>query len=181
METAKQVKKLSAADGNPLLSLPLIIFVTGLPERMPEAFSVHAFWYIVKPPDEKQFRLIYRNAAQACKSFHSGVIKKTLIEVAANGKTRLVPVDEIRYIECSARKIRLYLDGRSIEYYGKMKDIQAKVDASFFQTHRSFIVNLSYVFDYSRTQVELTDGSLVPMSKYKYRDFIEAYMRFCRG
>lgn len=40
-------------------SLPLLIFVTGYPEYMQEAFSVNAFQYIVKPIQESNFEQVF--------------------------------------------------------------------------------------------------------------------------
>ncbi len=45
-------------------SLPLLIFVSGRPEYMPEAFGVNAFQFLVKPFGEADFNRVFTQAAQ---------------------------------------------------------------------------------------------------------------------
>ncbi len=65
MDLAKILKEKQIKEGNASSALPLIIFITGLPERMPEAFGVRAFQYLLKQIDEKQFGLVYDQARKA--------------------------------------------------------------------------------------------------------------------
>ena len=59
-------------------SLPLLIFVTGYPEYMQEAFSVNAFQYIVKPIQESNFEQVF------CTD-HTGV---SIFDGKEKGKTK---------------------------------------------------------------------------------------------
>lgn len=54
-------------------SLPLLIFVTGYPEYMQEAFSVNAFQYIVKPIQESNFEQVF---AQTIREYQYLMAKK---------------------------------------------------------------------------------------------------------
>lgn len=53
-------------------SLPLLIFVTGYAEYMPEAFGVHAFQYMVKPVKEQEFQRIFGQAVKECCRLKAG-------------------------------------------------------------------------------------------------------------
>ena len=56
MSVAKQLRQIQADKEQAAWgSLPLLIFVTGYSEYMPDAFSVNAFQYIVKPIKKKDF------------------------------------------------------------------------------------------------------------------------------
>ena len=45
---------------------------------------------------------------------------------------------------------------------------------SFFQCHKSFIVNLDYVIRYHKVgDVEMTDGSKIPVARRRKDDFLE--------
>ena len=50
----------------------------------------------------------------------------------------------------------------------------------FFRVHKGYLINLSHVESYTRTEVLLRGGTQAPISKYKYRDFVRAYLRFLR-
>lgn len=60
LKAAEQIRKWKEERGEAVWgSLPFLIFVTGYPEYMPKAFSVNAFWYLVKPIDKKEFEDVF--------------------------------------------------------------------------------------------------------------------------
>lgn len=177
METAEILKKRQLGSVNAITSLPLIIFVTGMPERMREAFSVHAFHFVVKPVDEDAFMQIFRQAVNTADEIN-GRVEKKYITIQAGTATKRISLEHIHYIESKGRKLALYLDDGVLEYYGRISDIEKEVDDAFYSVHRSFIVNMEYVADYERFSVKLTDGSDIPLSRNRYNDFIQAYISF---
>lgn len=177
METAGILKKRQMGSVKAITSLPLIIFVTGMPERMQEAFSVHAFQFILKPVNEDEFAWIFKQA-QSTASEICGKAEKKHITVQVGTSKRRVLLESIHYIESRGRKVALYLDDGVLEYYGRITDIEQEVDDSFYAVHRSFIVNMEYISDYERFSVKLTDGSDIPLSRNRYNEFIQAYISY---
>ena len=56
IETAKELGRRIEASGKSMrASRPLIIFVTGIPDRMGDAFGVKAFDYLLKPVSQAAF------------------------------------------------------------------------------------------------------------------------------
>lgn len=177
MVVASKIKGKQIKEGTGASALPLIIFVTGFPERMPEAFGVRAFHFLVKPIDEKQFGLIFDQAKRAIKYAPKGnKMKGMLVRIGGVQKTVLIP--DIRYIESNGRKLLIHMGNEVVETYGTTADILKDLDTSFCQIHRSFIVNMNYISDYTRSSIQITNGEYVPMSKYKYRDFVSEYAAF---
>ena len=159
-------------------SLPLVIFITGHPEYMPRAFSVNAFRYLVKPIDEKEFEDVFVRAVQTCQHLKTkrNRIRELLIH---NGNvTRKIPADDIFYIESSNRKIIIFMRDEKIECYGKIGEMEGELREGFFRVHKGYLINMNYVESYSRTEVWLKNGSSLPISKYKYQDFIKAYLKY---
>lgn len=180
MEAAEQIRKWKAERGEAVWgSLPLLIFVTGYPEYMPKAFSVNAFQYLVKPIDEKEFEEVF---AQAVREYRCLEVKRNMepkeILVRDGNVTRKVPADDIYYIESSNRKIILFMQGGEIECYGKIGELENELKEGFFRIHKGYLVNMKYVERYSRTEVLLKNGSSLLISKYKYQDFIKAYLDY---
>ena len=97
--------------------------------------------------------------------------------VQQNGITASVDIGDILFAESSGRKVILHLKEETVEYYGKIGEAEGTLGSRFFRTHRGFLVNLDAVKKYSRSQVELTNGEAVLMSKNQYQPFVEAYMR----
>ena len=50
----------------------------------------------------------------------------------------------------------------------------------FCRVHKGYLVNLAYVEGYSKTELTLTNGEKLLISKYKYQDFVKAYLRFVK-
>lgn len=147
-----------------------IIFITAYKEHAVEAFEVHVFDYILKP--YSQDRIIsalkrteeiknenyngYNEKKLADNKIESGYVKKekaqqTLIvsnklSVIKNEKIYVIDTSEIYYIEAKGRGIDVYT--KDTKYYSKNKisKIINKLDKKeFYQTHRSYIVNLKKV------------------------------------
>lgn len=160
-------------------SLPLLIFVTGYTEYMPEAFEVNAFQYILKPIRENDFSKVF---AQAVREYQRLKIKKQIepkeILVRNGGTTRRVPVDDIYYIESRSRKVILYLKYERIEYYDKIRKLEEELQPDFFRIHRGYLINMRYVEQYDRTEVRMKNGDSLLISKYKYQDFVKGYLEY---
>lgn len=160
-------------------SLPLLIFVTGYPEYMQKAFSVNAFQYLVKPVNEKEFEEVF---AQAVREYRHLKGKKKAepreILIREGSETRRVPTDDIYYIESSNRKIIVCMQNEKIECYGKIGELENELKEGFFRVHKGYLINMKYVERYNRTEVWMKNGSGLMISKYKYQDFIKAYMEY---
>lgn len=180
METAEQIRDWKEEREEPLWGgLPLLIFVTGHPEYMAKAFSVNAFQYLVKPIDEEEFADVFALALREC--CRLGVKKNTeprKILVRNGNITRNIPVEDIYYIESNNRKIIIAVGDEKIECYGKIGGMERELQEGFFRTHRGYLVNMKYVERYSRTEVLMKNGSSLLISKYKYQDFIKAYLDY---
>ena len=152
MEMAKRIR------GMEDIKQPVIIFVTGYEKYVYDAFDVGAFQYLLKPIDEGRFAEIFQRAAQ-----QAGQGKRVLmIQYGNTGKT--IPLSDIYYMESQNHKIAVHMKDGVLEYYAKM----------------SYLVNLSYVDEYNKTEVTLTNGDKLLISKYKYEDFVKAYLRFMK-
>jgi two-component system response regulator AgrA len=83
-------------------------------------------------------------------------------------KIKMVPFDDILYFEVSdaSRKILLHGESCEIEFAGNMKDIENKLDNSFYRCHRSFIINKDKIkkIDLDKNQVEMENGGICPVS-----------------
>lgn len=157
-------------------SLPLLIFMAEDSEYMLEAFSVHAFWYLLKPVKESVFESVF---AQAVREYHYLIPRKQAepkeLLVRNKAVLRKVPTDDIYYVESSNRKVILYLSEEKIEYYDKIGALERELYPGFFRIHKGYLVNLKYVEQYDRTELRMKNGESLLISKYKYPEFVKAY------
>lgn len=77
----------------------------------------------------------------------------------------LVPIETIDYIESIRRKVFIHSDDGIYQMYSTMRDIIAKLPESFLRCHNSYLVNSERVVTVRSTEIVLTSGSKVPISK----------------
>ena len=159
---------------------PVIIFVTGYERYVFDAFDVGAFQYLLKPVDEEKFAQVF---ARAVEQIEAGRVQPQLshaLTLQSAGTSRTVPLDSIYYIESSNHKVVLRLKDGEFSCYAKIRDLEAELGDQFFRVHKGYLVNLAYVEGYSKTELTLTNGEKLLISKYKYPDFVKAYLRFVK-
>lgn len=180
MTAARQLRSQARQRGEAIWGgLPLLIFVTGYPEYVKEAFFVHPFQFLGKPIKEKEFLEVLGQAARECRCLAArGRQAPRELLVRTGNTTRKVPSEEIYYVESSNRKVILCLCHEKIIYYGRIGQLEEELSESFFRVHRGYLVNMRYVERYSRTEVWMKNGDSLLISKYKYQDFVKAYLNY---
>lgn len=157
---------------------PVIIFVTGYERYVFDAFDVGAFQYLLKPVDEEKFAQVFSRAVAQIAIAKEKPGRVLTLQSANTSKT--VPLDSIYYIESSNHKVELHLKDGEFACYAKIGDLELELQDQFFRIHKGYLVNLSYVDGYSKTEVTLTNGERLLLSKYKYQDFVKAYLHFLK-
>ncbi len=157
---------------------PLIIFVTGYESYVYQAFDVEAFQYLVKPVDEGRFADVFRRAAEKLSVLEKQRQRTLLVQYA--GASRVIPLENIRYVESRGHKLLLHLKEGTVEYYGKIGELELELGGQFARIHKGYLVNLRHVEEYARGQVTLTGGEKLTISKYKYDAFVKQHLRFLR-
>ena len=157
---------------------PVIIFVTGYERYVFDAFDVGAFQYLLKPVDEDKFAQVFSRAVAQIGTAKEKLGRVLTLQSANTSKT--VPLDSIYYIESSNHKVELHLKDGEFACYAKIGDLELELQDQFFRIHKGYLVNLSYVDGYSKTEVTLINGERLLLSKYKYQDFVKAYLHFLK-
>lgn len=157
---------------------PVIIFVTGYERYVFDAFDVGAFQYLMKPVDEEKFAQVFARAVAQIGTAREKPVRVLTLQSANTSKT--VPLDSIYYIESSNHKVILHLKDGEFACYAKIGDLELELQDRFFRIHKGYLVNLSYVNGYSKGSVALSNGEKLLISKYKYQDFVKAYLRFLK-
>ena len=104
---------------------------------------------------------------------------RTLTLQSAN-VNRTIPLNQIKYIESSNHKVILHLKDEQLTYYAKISDLETQLQGQFFRIHKGYLINLAAIKGYSRTEAIMTSGDRLIISKYKYQDFVKAYLHFLK-
>lgn len=156
---------------------PVIIFATGYDQYVFDAFDVGAFHYLLKPIDQEKFSRVF---SQAVKQITEIPQVARALTLQLHGVNYTIPLDKIYYIESCNHKVILHLKDGNFVCYAKIRDLELKLQEQFFRIHKGYLANLSYVEKYSKTELTLTNGEQLLISKYKYRDFVKAYLNFLK-
>ncbi len=159
---------------------PVIIFVTGYERYVFDAFDVGAFQYLLKPVDEKKFAKVFARAVKQIESNWENPQRVRVLTLPSANTNRTVPLNHIYYIESRNHQVTLHLKDGEFTCYAKIGDLALELQNQFFRIHKSYLANLSYVEAYSKSEVTLTNGKKLMLSKYKYKDFVKAYLRFLK-
>lgn len=157
----------------------LFIYVSGYDKYMMDLFRLDVFSFIKKPIETARFEKIFLSANQRiCKQRFYFVYRYKNTEYK-------LPCMDIMYFESSGRKIMIHRrDGGTESFNGKLSDVERQLHAGkipFLRTHKSYFVNYHYIKARTRTDVTLTDGTKLPVSKYMESSFGEQYSRLLGG
>ena len=174
METARELRKKN--------KITIIIFVTALDDFVFQAFDVGAFHYLVKPFDDRKFAEVLQNAiewSEDRRKLENAGRKGEMpnLVITTGGKHITVNLEDVVYAEVFDRKVILHTMDADIEYYGKMKELEEKMGDEFYRTHRSFLVNFSFIRKYDATTIYLERGQVL-MAKQNYQGFVKQYLRY---
>lgn len=171
METARELRKKNKKT--------IIIFVTATEEYVFQAFDVGAFHYIVKPIDDEKFKDVLCRAVDELNTQEMQIqTPEERYMMINNGGVHIkVSIDDIVYAEVFNRKVVIHKLNETIEYYGKMSDLEAVAGENFFRPHRAYLINFKYVEKYDASTIYLEKGTAI-MSKQNYPEFVKKYMKY---
>ena len=174
METARELRKKEKE--------VILIFVTAAEEYVFQAFDVGAFHYLVKPIDDVKFNEVLRRAVdelnvQRAQRAKVKTPEEKYVMINNAGVHSKVLIDDIVYAEVFNRKIVIHKMNETIEYYGKLSDLEALAGDNFFRPHRAYLINFKYVEKYDATTIYLETGSVL-MAKQNYPVFVKKYMKY---
>ena len=151
------------------------VFISGYPEMVSDVFfSVRPFGFIDKPiRSEKLFK--YIDAAMAEKS-DSGNYYACKIR----GKDIRISYSDIIYIESGAKSLIFHkTDGETVKVAGLLEEAEKQLPEDLLvRCHKSYIVNLKYVTDYSKMTLALMDGSKIGVSRSRKECFESKYLAY---
>jgi two-component system, LytTR family, response regulator len=164
-----------------------IIFVTAYDHYAVKAFEISAVDYILKPIDIDRLAEAITKFRQKSEMLNSAVSYKTMMETLESESVtkyivqtpkgqKVLMLSDIVSIEASRAYCTIYTaDGQSYVLSKNLKYFESLFEENkkFIRCHKSWLVNISYLDTYSKSElsVKLTNGQEVKLSKYKKAEF----------
>lgn len=160
IETAKQIRKRDAK--------VKIIYVTSYTHYMRNAFSVHAFDYLVKPFNSAKVNMVMKEVL----SFIEKESKSHDISLVIGGELKIFNTNDILYFERINRKIKMVTVAKTYEFSATLSSIMENIqDYNFEFCHKSIIVNLFHCKRISGSNLHLDNDEILPIAQKRAIEF----------
>ena len=152
----------------------IIIIISSYMEYLDDAMRFHVFRYLSKPIDRQR---LFCNLDDALKQYHS-ISAKIVFET--KGSVHTLAPSSIITVEAVSKRSVVHTTSADYETIHPMQYWSGHLPAThFFQTHRSFFVNMEHVVDFDHMTVQMDVPRLnAYLTQRKYHAFKDAYLLF---
>ncbi len=149
-----------------------IVFITGYYEYFGDGFDVSALHYLIKPADEKKLLPVLDRAVG-----NLNYRQRMVLLTSSDGDIKLSLAD-ICYVESENVHVAVHTVSGIYRSRIPLAKLAEQLDETFIKVHRSYIVGLKYVKKISRTDITMTNGELVPISRGMYNKVHAALIKY---
>lgn len=155
-----------------------VVFVTAHEEYGINAVKVGATDYLLKPVNIKELKQTVKNlAASKKKAIQSPVQNPGKLVLPASHGFDLMEIDKLIRLEADGCYTRVFIKGEKNKIISHtLKDFEDLLpNDRFFRIHKSHLINLNYIKEYSSVSgnlVTMSDGSKVELSRRKAPEFL---------
>ena len=154
-----------------------IIFVTSMAQYAIEGYKVRAFSFLTKPIQYEEFRLEISMAIDKVLKMRG----KELV-LKSNQKYYRINSQEIYYIEVQNHKISIHLKHDTIEFTGKLSDLEEELKTcGFARCHAAFLVGFRYIRIIGNDCLILDGEQVIPISRNRRKSFLQAMTEYVGG
>lgn len=145
-----------------------IVFITNYEQYCRQAFSVHAFAYIVKPIHKQELF----HTLKEIQLYQKHDIQGKSIRLKVAGGTIQLKPKQIYYFEYINRKVHMVSDSEKIYVNYTLSELYSLLqDMDFSMPHRAYIINLQKIKFINKYDITLENGDLIPLAQKKAAAF----------
>ena len=147
-----------------------IVFITGYSDYIAEGYEVAALHYLMKPVNKDKLFAVLDRALEKRKQ------EERCLNLEAYGEMVRIPFYEIRYLDVHQNYVTIHAKS---EYTVKrtLGDFEKELDDRFSRVGRSMIVNLKYIQRVTKTDVYLSEGTILPLPRGAYEPLNRAIIQ----
>lgn len=170
MDTARELR-------NDDRSVP-IIFLTSSREFAVESYDVKAFHYLIKPVEDEKLCSVLDDFLQR------NILPSTIFTAKTAAGFCRITLADVRYLEAQNKKVLVHLsNGKTLEIHELFSTCAETFspENGFFHCHRSYIVNLNCIEQFSKKDITLNNNTVIPISRNNFLAFKEIYFNHMFG
>ena len=138
-----------------------IVFITGYSDYIAEGYEVAALHYLMKPVNREKLLSVLDRALEKRKQ------EQRCLNLEAYGEMVRLPFYEIRYLDVHQNYVTVHAKA---DYTVKrtLSDFEKELDDRFCRVGRGMILNLKFIQRVTKTEVHLSDGTILPLPRGAY-------------
>lgn len=138
-----------------------IVFITGYCDYISEGYEVAALHYLMKPvKEEKLFPVLGRAAEKLAKN-------EKVLTLESGGEMVRVPIYQIRYADVFGNYVTIHAQ-TDVTVKMPLGKLEKALDERFYRVGRSAVVNLTQISRVTKTEIRLSDGTVLPLPRGAY-------------
>lgn len=147
-----------------------IVFITGYSDYIAEGYEVSALHYLMKPVNAEKLFEVLNRALEKRKQ------NERCMNLELSGEMVRIPLYEIRYLDVRQNYVTIHAKQ---EYTLKrsLATFEKELDERFCRVGRAMIVNLTYIKRVTKTEVHLSDGTVLPLPRGAYEPLNRAIIQ----
>ena len=147
-----------------------IVFITGYSDYIAEGYEVAALHYLMKPVNREKLLTVLDRAMEKRKQ------EERCLNLEAYGEMVRLPFYEIRYLDVHQNYVTVHAKA---DYTVKrtLGDFEKELDDRFCRVGRGMILNLKYIQRVTKTEVRLSDGTVLPLPRGAYEPLNRAIIQ----
>lgn len=157
-----------------------VIFTTSLAQYAVRSYEVGAAGFIVKPVTQPKLELAMDKVLGRLRA--TGAER---IALPTSGGVRVIPVRDVCYVELVRHDLVFHLapDEEPVRVRGTIKQVAEHVrpEGPLLQISSGCVVNMDYVQLIKGSEVRMTDGTALPLSRARRREAVETFSSYLGG
>ncbi len=147
-----------------------ILFITGYSDYIAEGYEVAALHYLMKPVgQEKLFAVLDRALERLGQN-------ERCLNLEIGGEMVRIPFYEIRYLDVQLNYVTVHAK-KNHTVKRTLGEFEKELDSRFTRVGRSMILNLKYIQRVTKTEVRLSDGTVLPLPRGAYEPLNRAIIQ----
>lgn len=147
-----------------------IVFITGYSDYILEGYEVAALHYLMKPVNRDKLLSVLDRALEKRKQ------QERYLNLEAYGELVRIPFYEIRYLDVHQNYVTVH-SKRDYTVKRSLGEFEKELDQRFCRVGRGLIVNLKFIQRVTKTEVHLSDGTVLPLPRGAYEPLNRAIIQ----
>lgn len=149
-----------------------VVFLSNMEDRVYETFEFTTVYFLRKRCFDADIEKVAKRA------FRDALFQAEAVLFSNKTQSYRIAVSTIKYIEIMNQTLSVYTTGSTVSLHYKMEKAEDMLlPYGFLRVHKGFLVNYRYIDRVQRQTLRLTDGTVIPVSRRRYKSIQEALLR----